>query len=70
MTEQHQEVQQELSLMKEEINTGVGGASVDNVRIRQLEMQNNQLKDAVVKLFYFSILIHLHGINLKFQILI
>ena len=34
--------------MKEEISSG-GGGNVDNVRIKQLEMQTNQLKEAVVK---------------------
>ena len=49
MTEQHNETKQELDLMKEEINSGSGGGSVDNVRIKQLEMQTNQLKAAVIK---------------------
>ncbi|KAL5270670.1 hypothetical protein ACHWQZ_G001387 [Mnemiopsis leidyi] len=47
--EQYDETKQELDLMKEEISSG-GGGNVDNVRIKQLEMQTNQLKEAVVKL--------------------
>ncbi|XP_063689009.1 dynactin subunit 1-like isoform X4 [Bolinopsis microptera] len=50
MTEKHDEIKQELDLMKEEISSGSGGGSVDNVRIKQLEMQTNQLKAAVIKL--------------------
>lgn len=46
--EQYDETKQELDLMKEEISSG-GGGNVDNVRIKQLEMQTNQLKEAVVK---------------------
>lgn len=59
MTEQFSDTKQELDLMKEEISSGTGGGSVDNVRIKQLDMQSNQLKDAVIKysqLFILSLL--------------